>query len=166
MLPLALVSLAALPRLSVPGPERAIVARAFGLAQVTIVRDSRPNPSLDEVRRESERTLALVAMDWLSERSRGCQAFVTEENDGALHAAELFELLAQLSPDRASLWSYWNLYGRWLHVHRFPEAAKERALAHQLDAFVETEVAAGHADRPETEWAARLAIMTWELASN
>lgn len=144
---------------SVPRPGLEVVAEAFGVERVELIRQLN-EPSLEEVRARTEFVASTLAMSWLVERSFGCQAFVREESDGALAAAELLDLAASLGSPRASRWAYWALYGRWLHAARFRWPS--RAIAEELDAFVEHAVRGGRAEERETEWAALLAIETWE----
>lgn len=151
------------PRLDVPKPDRGVVARAFARTQGSDERSVAVEPSLDEVRASTESTVSALALQWLIERGSGCVAFIDEDNDGAVHASSLLDLLASMGTARRWRWSYWSLYGRWLNTRLFQKLERARALAHDLDAFVEAAVADGRADQPETDWAARLAIMTWEL---
>ncbi len=148
----------------VPRPGLDVVGEAFGVKRVALVRvRGAKELSLAELRTHTEFVISTLAMSWLIERSFGCQAFVREDGDGALQAAELLEIASALGTARSSRWSYWALHARWLHEDRF--STPSRAIAEKLDAFVEEAARQGRTENSETEWAALLAIASWERLS-
>jgi hypothetical protein len=107
-----------------------------------------------------ERQLASLAMTWLAERNGGCTAFITEVNDPALLAAEIFGDLTppRFSTARAPHWIFWRAWGLWTHSRVF--GGSHRELASAFDAAV---LSAGHSLEPaQLEWAALMAISEWD----